>query len=291
VAGVSQEFLKVYEAGLFAGKTTEKLTWPTGVYYGRHLSTWLAGVFEQVSYLTSPKGSVPLKFTLLGVPDAFLEQFIAFSNAVPTTKVSGRYATFEGPSAIDAVMSVYNLTSFGSKERRHNAFSWCTKSYGSGGLTAKGADGEFRYQLLSKVAKPPVKHRASDSGYDLTLINHIKTNDWGVEFYGTGVCVSPPHGYYFQLVGRSSITKMGKTLANNVGIIDRSYRGEIIVPLINLPLYQTQQSVLQLPCTVVQIIPVAISHFIPVEAELTPSNRNKGAFGSTDEQTEGKVGS
>ncbi len=92
---------------------------------------------------------------------------------------------------------------------------------------------EFKFCKNEKDAVDPYKKNASDSGYDLTLIKKIKT-DGNVEFYDTGISVEPPYGYYFDLVGRSSISKSGYILANNMGIIDRTYRGNIIVPLIKM---------------------------------------------------------
>lgn len=138
----------------------------------------------------------------------------------------------------------------------------------------------FNYVRTDPDAKPPQKQRASDSGYDLTLIKKIKT--YGkVEFYDTCIKLQPAFGYYFDLVGRSSISKSGYMLANNVGIIDRTYRGTVIVPLIKI---DDTQPDLELPSRLVQIIPRQIQHLEPIEIteeELNQSERNTGGFGSS----------
>jgi dUTP pyrophosphatase len=138
----------------------------------------------------------------------------------------------------------------------------------------------FNYVRTVPDAKPPQKQRASDSGYDLTLIKKIKTHG-NVEFYDTCIKLQPAFGYYFDLVGRSSISKSGYMLANNVGIIDRTYRGTVIVPLIKV---DNTQPDLELPSRLVQIIPRQIQHLEPIEIseeELAQSERNTGGFGST----------
>jgi dUTP pyrophosphatase len=138
----------------------------------------------------------------------------------------------------------------------------------------------FNYIKTDPETRPPQKQRASDSGYDLTLIRKIKTHGH-VEFYDTCIKLQPAFGYYFDLVGRSSISKSGYMLANNIGIIDRTYQGTVIVPLVKI---DNNQPDLELPCRLVQIIPRQIQHLEPIEIteeELLSSERQTGGFGST----------
>lgn len=135
-----------------------------------------------------------------------------------------------------------------------------------------------RVQLVHEGAVTPRKERVSDSGYDLTLV-YEKSRTGNVVLYGTGVIIEPPQGWYFDVVARSSIVKRGYMLANNVGIIDRAYRGEILVPLLKT---DPNAKDLDLPARVAQLIPRPIVHF-PVEttSELTQTQRGAGGFGST----------
>ena len=137
----------------------------------------------------------------------------------------------------------------------------------------------FKFTKVNPNAVAPNKTHASDSGYDLVLIDHLKT-EMGVSWYDTGIAVQPPDGYYFELYGRSSIAKSGHMLANNVGIIDSSYRGTIQVAIVKI---NPSAPDLTLPCRIVQIIPRSCIHLAPEEADsLGDTDRGKGGFGSTN---------
>jgi dUTP pyrophosphatase len=135
----------------------------------------------------------------------------------------------------------------------------------------------FKFSL-EEGALPPFKKRVSDSGFDLYLIKLLKV-EGNLYFFDTGVRVSPPAGFYFDLVPRSSIYKSGFILANSVGIIDMTYRGTIKVPLIKI---RKDKELPELPWRAVQLIP---RRFYPLEAEMVESLdrtlRGEGGFGST----------
>lgn len=88
----------------------------------------------------------------------------------------------------------------------------------------------IKVKKLDERAEMPVSHHDSDTGYDLKFID-IKKISGDVIFFRTGLSVEPPKGYYFDIVPRSSISKTPFSMANSVGIIDWSYRGELIVPV------------------------------------------------------------
>jgi dUTP pyrophosphatase len=137
----------------------------------------------------------------------------------------------------------------------------------------------FKFSKSLKEAVPPSKTRASDSGYDLVILKKIKTVG-EVEFYDTGIKIRPIFGYYFNLVPRSSITKTGYMLANSIGIIDRTYHGSVIVPLIKI---DKNSPDIQLPAKIVQIIPASIIHVEFNEVNtFEETQRAEGGFGSTD---------
>ncbi len=124
----------------------------------------------------------------------------------------------------------------------------------------------------------PTKNRFSDSGYDLTVLSKIKESN-GVIYYDTGIAVEPENGYYFEIVGRSSISKTGWMVANNIGIIDASYRGSIIVALVRVN--QTADEI-TLPMRLVQMIPRKLIFMEGVEKmSLSDTKRGTGGFGSS----------
>lgn len=137
----------------------------------------------------------------------------------------------------------------------------------------------FRYTLIDSSAIPPTRARHSDSGYDVTVISKAKTFG-NVTLYGTGIKVQPPNGFYFDLVPRSSIIKSGYIQANSVGIIDQSYTGEIMVPLIKI---DPDAPDLELPAKIAQLVPRRWHGLTPVKRETElKTMRGDGGFGSTN---------
>ena len=87
-----------------------------------------------------------------------------------------------------------------------------------------------RVRVLSDNAVLPIRHHEKDTGYDLTFTS-IKSIVGDVIFFRTGISLQPPSGYYFDVVPRSSISKLPLAMANSVGVIDESYTGEILIPV------------------------------------------------------------
>jgi dUTP pyrophosphatase len=140
----------------------------------------------------------------------------------------------------------------------------------------------FKWCKMHENAVAPFKKRASDSGWDLTLIREVKKVGI-MTLYGTGLSVQPIPGYYFDLVPRSNIINTGYIMANSIGIIDRTYTGEVMAALIKV---DADQPDLVLPFRIVQIIPRPIIHaeFNEVDS-LDVTQRCDGGFGSTNEKS------
>lgn len=128
------------------------------------------------------------------------------------------------------------------------------------------------------------------AGIDIKIVSLDRVVD-GIAYFHTGICIECPRGYYVQMHGRSSLLKHGWTLANNVGIIDGDYRGEIIVALqptvyrmftSNLSVDDMARSI-QLPMTVCQL---SLHRKYPCDIAyvdyLSTSNRGDGSFGSSN---------
>lgn len=78
---------------------------------------------------------------------------------------------------------------------------------------------------LSKKAVIPSYANSGDAGMDLTATS-INETDQYIE-YGTGLALEIPTGYVGLVFSRSSVSKYDLDLANAVGVIDSTYRGEI----------------------------------------------------------------
>jgi len=125
----------------------------------------------------------------------------------------------------------------------------------------------------------PSRAHKSDVGYDLTAIRKHKILENGVILYDTGVGVTPPPGYYIEIVSRSSISKTGYMLANGMGIVDPSYTGNLYLALVKV-VHGAQE--IPLPFTKCQFIlrRVYSSQIMEVDC-LHPTERGAGGFGST----------
>lgn len=85
-----------------------------------------------------------------------------------------------------------------------------------------------KIKLLTENAVMPNRAHPKDTGYDITFTGVNKIID-DVIFFSTGLSVEPPSGYYFDVVPRSSFSKLPLSMANEIGVIDESYRGEILI--------------------------------------------------------------
>jgi len=155
--------------------------------------------------------------------------------------------------------------------RRYRAWCMAIAGFGAAGGQTPPA---LRVTRLDPSATLPSKVRISDSGYDLCLIAERKRVGQ-VVLYGTGLAIEPPSGWYFDVVARSSLIKTGYIVANSVGVIDRAYRGEILVPLLKI---DGSLPDLALPARAVQLVPRPIVHF-PVQDTALLSTTERGALG------------
>lgn len=125
----------------------------------------------------------------------------------------------------------------------------------------------------------PNKTHESDVGYDLTIIKEFKRLGPNTIMYDTGIIAVAPDGYYLEIVPRSSLSKTGWMLANSVGIVDPSYRGSLLVAVVQVdPLAEP----LPIPFRGFQLV-IRKQHFVEM-VEVTnveETVRGDGGFGST----------
>ena len=125
----------------------------------------------------------------------------------------------------------------------------------------------------------PVRAHTGDAGADLKAASDYSIRPHTAELINTGVKVAIPHGYFGMLVSRSGHSKQRISLANRVGIIDTTYRGNIMVRLENLSdevfNIKKYDRIAQLI-----IVPCLLPEFIFFE-ELDETERGEGGFGST----------
>jgi dUTP pyrophosphatase len=186
--------------------------------------------------------------------------------------------SWQGVNALDFLGWIYEESFIYMSRKRDQYLDWCCWVPILGGIGNSGRNKSFTWYRTREDAVAPIKSRVSDSGYDLTILEKVKS--YGpIELYDTGIRISVPYGIYMDLVPRSSIIKQGYILANSVGVIDRSYRGNIMVPLIKI---DSSAQELRCPNRIVQLIPRPIFHMQVVEVEdIEETERGDNGFGSS----------
>ena len=132
----------------------------------------------------------------------------------------------------------------------------------------------------------PHKTRFSDVGYDVYIIKSHKIINKNTTLYDTGIALQIPFGYYVEIVPRSSLSKTGYMLSNSIGIIDRSYRGNLYISLT-----KTSEDSIDLskefPFKCCQLI-LRKQYYMDLVTDIDEENnfhmtsRNDGGFGSTN---------
>ncbi len=77
----------------------------------------------------------------------------------------------------------------------------------------------------TRVTTFPVRKRETDAGYDITTPELVVVQQGQTHIIKTGLRVSCPKGYFYEVRGRSSLNRKGIEITDN--IIDATYTGEI----------------------------------------------------------------
>lgn len=143
-----------------------------------------------------------------------------------------------------------------------------------------------KFKKLNEKAVIPSYAKTGDAGLDLTAIeiDHF----FKQPVYKTGLAVEIPSGYVGLVFPRSSIRKYQLVLSSSVGVIDESFRGEIMVSMrAILPFNSTDDETIkwtqyEVGDRVAQLIIMPYPTIEPVESDtLSDTIRGTGGFGST----------
>lgn len=249
--------------------------WQLPALAGALRNAFVRGLFDVRGQISEPGERAELECVLTaraGLAEALREHYAGAARQGTGAFVT---LTWSGVNALDTLGSLYESATLFSKRRRNAYLAWASAFLAS---RTTGTELAFQWARCDEGAVPPFKARVSDSGYDLTLIREVKRMGV-VTLYGSGLTIAPPPGWYFDVVPRSSIIKTGYIVANSVGVIDQSYRGEVMVPLIKLDPAAPE---LPLPARVAQLIPRPIVHMqVKAIQTVATTQRGSGGFGST----------
>lgn len=124
-----------------------------------------------------------------------------------------------------------------------------------------------------------------DAGADLHTVEAFTLQPGQRRLVPTGIAVAIPQGWVGLVHPRSGLAvKHGVTLVNSPGTIDPGYRGELKVLLINTDPAEAVAFVRGDRIAQLLLQEVARAEFVP-EAELPPTPRGAGGFGSSGVRT------
>ena len=118
------------------------------------------------------------------------------------------------------------------------------------------------------------------AGLDLVAAEHVMLAPGARHAVATGFAIAIPEGFEVQVRPRSGMAlKYGVTCLNTPGTIDSDYRGELQVILIN---HGVEPFVIHRGDRIAQLLVQKVEPAVFREvAELPPSERGAGGFGST----------
>jgi deoxyuridine 5'-triphosphate nucleotidohydrolase len=255
-----------------------------------YITHFLRGVFDVDGFMAKPSSQRSHRqkepMVKLRVREDLLVHIItAFcqNNDLNTPSEDRNWLVWHGNNALDFMAKLYDNAPLHWRSNVKYAIyvSWA----GSGSTSALNFPEHYlpyvKWAAGVPDAVPPSKKRASDVGYDLTLVSVDKKLTERTTLYDTGIVVQPSYGYYVDVVPRSSLSKSGYVMANSVGIIDRSYTGTIKVALTKV---DDSAPDIELPFRGAQMILMVAHHFkaigVPVN-QIQETERGEGGFGST----------
>ena len=138
---------------------------------------------------------------------------------------------------------------------------------------------KVKFKKLDSKASILTKAHPTDAGFDLVATSVSEDLKRNIITYGTGIAVEIPEGHVGYIFPRSSVYKHQVSLANCVGVIDSSYRGEIFL---KFRIVQPHISRYTVGDKIGQLIiqPYPEIEFEEVD-ELDESDRGEGGFGSS----------
>jgi dUTP pyrophosphatase len=140
---------------------------------------------------------------------------------------------------------------------------------------------EILIQRLDPGAPLPERAHPGDAGLDLHAAEDVSLKPGERASVATGIAVAIPEGYAGFVVPRSGLAaRHGVGVVNAPGLIDCGYRGEIRVLLVNLDPSEVVD--LRRGERIAQLVIQQVEQpSLREVAELPPSARGEGGFGST----------
>ena len=91
---------------------------------------------------------------------------------------------------------------------------------------------QLEYKLITQNAKTPTRNLSTDAAFDLYAAENAIIMPHDFKYIRIGLKCAAPPGFYYTIVGRSSLLKRGIMALH--GLIDATYTGEVMVGLYNM---------------------------------------------------------
>jgi len=141
---------------------------------------------------------------------------------------------------------------------------------------------ELKFKKLIPEAQAPFKKYTPDAGWDF-FCTSIEETPNNIKYH-TGIALEIPVGMVGMAFPRSSVINKQLMLKNSVGIIDATYRGEIIFVFHDTMhgVYSGGAARFQVGDRIGQMVFLNLPDITLIEApELSETDRGEGGFGHT----------
>lgn len=243
---------------------------------------FLRGYFEEHGTICDPEDNVNPECNITTDSNDVINDISKFVK-IPNT-INNNTITFVGTNCIDFLGHLYpSSAQYKSSITYDKYITWLMWNPCISGMFGMNISKDLPECLVYKTdtnAIIPSKSKESDAGYDLTVIKVAKKFLQNITLYDTGIKIRVGHGLYAEVVPRSSLSKSGYMLANSIGIIDRSYNGNIFIALIKV---DPEAPDIELPFKCCQMIFRQQVHvnITEVNSSFEDTARGEGGFGST----------
>ena len=144
-------------------------------------------------------------------------------------------------------------------------------------LQSWAADDQFEVELMNKDAKLPHRGSPESAGLDLFITEDLTLKPHDRQLAPTGLRMCTPPGTYARIAPRSGLSLRGIDIG--AGVIDRDYRGELKILLIN---NSPDTFTFRKGDRVAQLVLERISYAEPTPvSHLNSTIRSSDGFGST----------
>lgn len=141
---------------------------------------------------------------------------------------------------------------------------------------------KIRIQKTLPNAITPKYATAGSVAFDLHACDHMIIMPGEMRFVHTGIAVEVPPGFEMQVRPRSGLSmKYPNYICNSVGTIDQDYRGEVLVMVKNTNNLGEKFEIKEGDRIAQALIAPVIQVMFEEVAELQPTDRGAGGFGST----------